>query len=94
MLAAVTGTPRSTVKAYVVNAHNGGQLLKLVVGAYQVLQDGRLLDKEDGRTLYDIFFTRRDIVPGQTNGLSVRAEAARRGAPGEPDAALAVTRRG
>jgi hypothetical protein len=71
VLAAVTGTPRSTVKAYVVNGHNGGQLLKLVIGAYKALQDAKQLDDEDGRSLYDIFFTRRDLVSGQANSLSL-----------------------
>jgi hypothetical protein len=71
LLAAVTGTPRSTVKSYVVNARNGGELLKLTIGAYKVLQDDLALDQEDDKTLHALFFERKDIVPRQKDVLSV-----------------------
>jgi hypothetical protein len=71
VLAAITGMPRSTVKAYVVNARNGGELLKLAVGAYQALQDTNALDAEDRDTLYQLFFARKDLGDGAQNGLSV-----------------------
>jgi hypothetical protein len=42
LLAAATDTPRGTVKAYIVNARNGGELLRLTVAIYDAIQAGRI----------------------------------------------------
>jgi hypothetical protein len=73
LLAAATDTPRGTVKAYIVNARNGGELLRLAVEIYDAIQAGRIpssggpggsgpgqgdLDREDDPFLRTLFFSR------------------------------------
>jgi hypothetical protein len=76
LLAALTDTSRSTVKAYVVNARDGGDLLKLAVRVYEAIQSGGLgdngLDNESDVFLEDLFFTDGRVVAGK---LSVALKA-------------------
>jgi hypothetical protein len=69
LLAALAGSSRSTVKAYVVNAREGGDLLKLAVQVYAAIQSNQLgsngLDNESDVFLEDLFFTDGRIVPGK-----------------------------
>jgi hypothetical protein len=69
LLAALTDTSRSTVKAYVVNARDGGDLLKLAVQVYAAIQSGQLgangLDNESDDFLQDLFFADGRVVPGK-----------------------------
>ena len=56
LLAALTGLPRSTVKAYVVHAKDGGTLLEYAVQIYKVIQDGGKLEDETDEYLRDLFY--------------------------------------
>ena len=70
LLAAATDTPRGTVKGYIVNARNGGELLRLAVAIYDAVQAARIpssgaggigpgqgdLDREDDEFLRSLFF--------------------------------------
>ena len=60
--AALTGTPRETVTAYVVNALDGGHLLRLAVETYDAVQAGNAgsegLDGEGDDFLQALFFTK------------------------------------
>jgi Carboxypeptidase regulatory-like domain len=80
LLAALTDTPRSTVKAYVVNARDGGDLLQLAVLVYDTIQSGKLgangLDNESDVFLEDLFFTAGRVVPGEALGVALKAPAA------------------
>ncbi len=78
LLAALTDAPRSTVKAYVVNARDGGDLLKLAVQVYAAIQSGQLgangLDNESDVFLENLFFTDGAVVPGQL-GVALKGPA-------------------
>jgi hypothetical protein len=66
LLAAVTGQPRSTVKAYVVNALSGGDLLTCAVAAYAEMQKGGLSNDSDnflGSIFYDKTVTGNRLSP-------------------------------
>jgi hypothetical protein len=56
VLAALNNMPRSTVKAYVVHAKDGGTLLDYAVQIYQVIQDGNNLENEADNYLRDLFY--------------------------------------
>jgi hypothetical protein len=71
LLAALTDTPRGTVKAYVVNARDGGQMLRLAVGIYDAIQsserggDGLAaggIDDEAREFLRRLFFSKGNAV--------------------------------
>jgi hypothetical protein len=78
LLAALSDRSRSTVKAYVVNAREGGDLLKLAVQVYAAIQSGQLgssgLDNESDVFLEDLFFTDDRVVPGKL-GVALKAPA-------------------
>jgi hypothetical protein len=65
ILAALTDTPRGTVKSYVVNGRDGGALLRLTVGLYDAVQQSNDLDKEDDDHLDKLFFgNAREVISG------------------------------
>jgi hypothetical protein len=56
LLALLNSMPRSTVKAYVVHAKDGGALLDYAVQIYQVIQEGGKLEDETDEYLRDLFY--------------------------------------
>jgi hypothetical protein len=73
LLAGLTDTPRGTVKAYVVNARHGGQLLRLAIGIYHSVQQSAGgqngggvqasgIDDEDRAFLRRLFFAKGNTV--------------------------------
>lgn len=80
VLAALTDTPRSTVKAYVVNARDGGDLLQLAVDIYEKIQTGGIpsangLDDESDDFLQNLFFTQGIVVPGRAVSVALKQPA-------------------
>jgi hypothetical protein len=79
VLAALTDTPRSTVKAYVVNARDGGDLLQLAVTIYAMLQSGAAgangLDNESDQFLQSLFFGQANEIEGKAVSVALKQPA-------------------
>lgn len=80
VLSALTDTPRSTVKAYVVNARDGGDILQLAVDIYEKIQTGAIqsangLDDESDDFLQNLFFTQGVVVQGKAVSVALKQPA-------------------